>query len=159
MPHKSDTTLTGAAGEHLVLSRLLQRGVVAAQAPEGARKVDVLVSHLDGSGSYFIQVKSRQFGTDGGWHMSDKHEDIDDDNLFYCFVDFAPQNPTVHVIPAAVVANVVRADHATWLATPGRNGVAHRDTKLRRLKPSSFGAPTNWMDPYLENWAQLMVSP
>jgi hypothetical protein len=49
MPHKIDTSLTGAAGEHLVLSRLLSRGVLAAQAPRGARKADILVNFLDGS--------------------------------------------------------------------------------------------------------------
>ena len=48
MPHKIDTSLTGAAGEHLVLSRLLSRGVLAAQAPRGARKADILVNFLDG---------------------------------------------------------------------------------------------------------------
>lgn len=31
----ADKSLTGAAGEHLVLSRLLTRGLLAAQAPEG----------------------------------------------------------------------------------------------------------------------------
>jgi len=42
-----DTSLTGAAGELLVLSRLLSRGILAAQAPRGARKADILVNHLD----------------------------------------------------------------------------------------------------------------
>lgn len=52
MPHKTDTTLTGAAGEHLVLSRLLQRGLVASQAPEGVRLVDILVNSLEGESRY-----------------------------------------------------------------------------------------------------------
>jgi hypothetical protein len=46
---KSDTQLVGAAGEHLVLSRLLARGILAAQAPRGTRKADILVNHLDGA--------------------------------------------------------------------------------------------------------------
>ena len=155
MPHKTDTTLTGAAGEHLVLSRLLQRGIVAAQAPEGVRKVDILVNFLDGGIPCFIQVKSRQFGTDGGWHMSEKHETIRDSNLFYCFVDFEPENPTVHVIPSAVVADVIKKDHEIWLATPGKNGQPHNDTTLRRVKPVSAGIGERWMAPYLEAWELL----
>lgn len=152
MPHKTDTTLTGAAGEHLVLSRLLQRGIVAAQAPEGVRKVDILVNFLDGGTPCFIQVKARQFGSDGGWHMGEKHEEVIDDNLFYCFVDFQPAHPTVHIIPAHVVADVVKRDHQTWLDTPGKNGQPHKPTAMRRLRPSMNGAPDGWMDEYFENW-------
>ena len=69
MAEKLDTTLTGAAGEHLVLSRLLQRSILAAQAPEGVRKVDILINFLDGGEPSLIQVKTRQYGSDGGWHM------------------------------------------------------------------------------------------
>jgi hypothetical protein len=39
-----DKQLVGAAGEHLVLSRLLNLGYLAAPAPRGTRKVDVLVT-------------------------------------------------------------------------------------------------------------------
>lgn len=157
MPHKTDTTLTGAAGEHLVLSRLLQRGVVAAQAPEGVRAVDILVTFLDDRNPVLIQVKSRQFGSDGGWHMSEKHERIVNENLFYCFVDFQPEFPTVHVIPSKIVAEVLIQDHSIWLATPGKNGQEHKDGKMRRLKPRSNGASENWMADYLENWGLLEI--
>lgn len=155
MAHKTDTTLTGAAGEHLVLSRLLQRGIVAAQAPEGVRKVDILVNFLEGGTPCFIQVKSRQFGSDGGWHMQIKHENMTDENLFYCFVDFEPEFPTVHVIPARVVADVIEKDHKIWLETPGRNGQAHNDTPMRRVKPKSLGYGPDWMGEYLEAWNLL----
>jgi hypothetical protein len=41
-----------------------------------------------------IQVKTRRdIGSDGGWHMKGKHENIKSDRLFYCFVDFG-QLPT-----------------------------------------------------------------
>ena len=152
MPHKTDTTLTGAAGEHLVLSRLLQRGIVAAQAPEGVRKVDILVNFLEGGTPCFLQVKSRQFGSDGGWHMQLKHESMDEEGLFYCFVDFEPNQPTVHVIPSKVVASVIAKDHQLWLKTPGRAGQAHNDNPMRRVKPNSLAEGPGWMDQYLEAW-------
>ena len=157
MPHQTDTTLTGAAGEHLVLSRLLQRGIVAAQAPEGVRKVDILVNFLDGGTPCFLQVKARQYGSDGGWHMSEKHETITDDNLFYCFVDFQPEHPTVHIIPAKVVARVITQDHQLWLDTPGKNGKAHNPNSMRRILPKALTMPEGWMDEYLENWD--LISP
>jgi hypothetical protein len=155
MAHKFDTQLTGAAGEHLVLSRLLSRGFLAAQAPRGSRKADVLVNFLDGGSPCLIQVKSRQFGADGGWHMSEKQESITDADLFYCFVDFEPESPTVHVIPAAVVAKTIKEDHEIWLATPGKKGQKHNDTKMRRIKPSSLSYEAGWLDVYYEAWSQI----
>lgn len=155
MAHKTDTTLTGAAGEHLVLSRLLQRGIVAAQAPEGVRKVDILVNFLDGGTPCFIQVKARQFGSDGGWHMSVKHEAITDDDLFYAFVDFEPESPTVHLLPAKVVSKAITTAHQIWLATPGKNGQAHKATDMRRIGPKIPGQVDGWMGQYLERWDLL----
>jgi hypothetical protein len=153
---KLDTTLTGAAGEHLVLSRLLQRSILAAQAPEGVRKVDILINFLEGGEPKLIQVKARQYGKDGGWHMGVKHETMTDKNLFYCFVDFEPANPTVHVIPSKVVAKAIKTDHQIWLDTPGKNGKAHNPMDLRKLRPKMDGQKPGWMDEYLENWDLLL---
>jgi hypothetical protein len=152
VPHKTDTTLTGAAGEHLVLSRLLQRGVLAAPAPRGASKVDILVNFLDERAPVLLQVKARQFGSDGGWHMSEKHEHAGQEGVFFCFVDFEPGNPSAFVIPSQVVAEAVTLDHAAWLAAPGKNGQPHKPTSMRRLRPSMFGMAEGWMKEYLEAW-------
>ena len=149
----ADKSLIGAAGEHLVLSRLLTRGLLAAQAPRGVRKVDILVNFLDGGEPSLIQVKTSSTGSE--WAMNEKHESIDDPDLFYCFVDIKPMHPTVHVIPAAEVAAIVRESHAAWLAIPGRNGREHRDNPMRRIHPVIPVRPTGWMDPYLENWDQI----
>jgi hypothetical protein len=148
-----DKSLIGAAGEHLVLSRLLTRGLLAAQAPRGVRKVDIIVNFLDGGEPFLIQVKTSSTG--GGWPMNEKHESINDPDLFYCFVNIEPTHPTVHVVPAVEVAAVVRESHAVWLSTPGRNGREHRDTQMRQIHPVTPVRPTGWMDPYLENWDQL----
>ena len=156
MPHKTDTTLTGAAGEHLVLSRLLQRGVMAAPAPRGTSKVDILVNFLDDRQPVLLQVKARQYGPDGGWHMSEKHETVVNDDIYYCFVNFEPDHPTVHVIPAKVVADVIRVGHQSWMDTPGRNGQPHKHTKMRRIVPRAGHMPENWMDAYLEAWDQFL---
>ncbi len=156
MAEKLDTTLTGAAGEHLVLSRLLQRSILAAQAPEGVRKVDILINFLDGGEPSLIQVKTRQYGSDGGWHMGSKHESMTEKNLYYCFVDFEPTNPTVHVIPARIVAKALKTDHQVWLDTPGKNGKKHNPTDMRRLRPKMNGQKDGWMNQYLENWDLLI---
>lgn len=152
MPHKNDTQLTGAAGEHLVLSRLLSRGYLAAQAPRGTRKADILVNFLDGGRPCLILVKARQYGSDGGWHMQEKHESAVEDDLFFYMVDFEPASPLVYVLPSHVIAEAVRTDHSIWMATPGKLGQPHRATKMRRLKPKSQGQEPSWLDQYLERW-------
>jgi hypothetical protein len=150
MPNKIDTQLTGAAGEHLFLSRLLSRGVLAAQAPRGARKADILVNFLNGRLPCLVQVKSRQAGGGLGWHMQEKHESQTESDLFFCFVDFEPDQPRDFVTPAAVAAEAIRLDHSTWLATPGKNGRAHNETKFRRLRDNSLGQQEGWLNEYLE---------
>ena len=159
----TDTQLIGAAGEHLVLSRLLARGFLAAQAPRGTRKADILVNHLDNQPPCLIQVKTRSGkGSDGGWHMKDKHEDIVDDDMFYCFVDFEDVHAAVYVIPAVKIANVVKEAHSTWLHTPGKNGRQRNDNPMRRIRKNYNmdlrHAPNGWMDQYLENWDLIAVS-
>ena len=56
---KRDKNLVGAAGEHLVLSRLLNLGYLAAQAPRGTRKADILVNYYEDIPPCLIQVKTR----------------------------------------------------------------------------------------------------
>ncbi|PWT80401.1 MAG: hypothetical protein C5B58_11715 [Acidobacteria bacterium] len=94
--------MTGAAGEHYVLCQLIRHGYVAAQAPEGVAKMDIIVSSQDGSRLFAVQVKTRNAkGTDGGWHMKEKHEEVFE-GLFYCFVDLGPSPETpikCYVIP------------------------------------------------------------
>lgn len=152
MAFKNDTQLTGAAGEHLVLSRLLSRSYLAAQAPRGTRKADVLVNFLEGGRPCLIQVKSRQGGGDLGWHMHEKHEYLIEEDFFYCFVDFEPEHPDVYVLPARVVAETISLDHKTWLETPGKNGSAHNETKFRRLRNKSLGKQPGWLEEYKERW-------
>lgn len=148
-----DKALIGAAGEYLVLSRLLARGFLAAPAPRGTRKVDVLVNFLDGGNPCLMQVKTSTVGA--SWVMNEKHEGIHDEDLFYCFVDLKPVDSSVHVVPALVVAKALTEGHAKWLATPGRDGREHRATAMRQIRPNNPVMPPNWMDPYLENWGQL----
>jgi hypothetical protein len=54
MVDKKDKNLIGAAGEHLVLSRLLSLGLLASQSPFNAFKAVILVNPTDGSKSHLI---------------------------------------------------------------------------------------------------------
>lgn len=87
--------------------------------------------------------------------MSEKHEAVTDSDLFYCFVDFEPAHPTVHVVPATVVASVLKLDHEIWLAKPGTKGQAHNPTTMRRFRASVHGKQPDWLDEYFERWDQI----
>jgi hypothetical protein len=155
-----DKQLTGAAGEHLVLSRLLSRELLASQAPRGTRKADILVNPLDGGRPVLIQVKTRSArGGAVSWIMSSKNESISERDLFYCLVNLDLIKPSVHVIPSKLVAKVITDAHAEWLATPGKNGKKHQDSDTRQLKndygPNFKSVNPGWMDKYLEAWDLL----
>lgn len=159
---KPDKQLVGAAGEHLVLSRLLSRGLLASQAPRGTRQVDILVNPLDGGRPLHIQVKTRSgTGTDRKrWAMTVKNEEISSPEIYYCLVDLEDiDNPDVYVIPSKIVAQVIKDGHAKWLKQPGARGQKHNDSDMRSLSNSprieTKYAFDGWMDKYLEAWDQI----
>ena len=155
-----DKQLVGAAGEYLVLSRLLNLGYLAAPAPRGTRKADVLVNPLDNRQPWLIQVKTT-LRTDGRakWHMKEKHEEISDEDMLYCFVDLDDKDSDIYVIPAKKVSQVITDSYRAWLKTPGKKGQAHNETAMRWITSDyPWKVPTakpGWMDKYLENWEQL----
>lgn len=163
----SPSSLLGAAGEHYVMSQLLRRGFIAALAPVGVPLADIVVTDEVGERACAVQVKTRRnLGSDGGWHMKAKHEEIRGESLFYCFVDFgneADDAPTTFVIPSDVVADTLALTHRTWLAQPGRGGRPHRDHGMRRLLPSysHLGLTTHepgWLGQYKGAWELLRVA-
>ena len=154
-----DKTLIGPAGEHLVMSRLLQRGLLAAAAPRGVRKVDILVNFIDGGAPRLIQVKTTFTGARNGWWLNKKHENLRDRDVYFCFVDFKPSRPDVYVLRSETVADHVLTTHQHWLDTPRRDGGKHSDTSARRIdnKAQFDGRAEGWMDKYLEAWDSLLA--
>lgn len=160
----SQSTLLGAAGEHYVMSQLLRRGFIAALAPVGVPNADIMVSDQIGKLLRAIQVKTRRdIGSDGGWHMKKKHEDIVSPSLYYCFLDFGKSLsdiPKTWIIPSVVVADVLKCSHESWLNTPGKKGQQRKDGNMRRLLPdySKNGLQKyskGWLDQYSEKWSIL----
>lgn len=136
----SASSLVGAAGEHFVMSELLQRDLIAALAPTGVPNCDIVVSDDIGDRLCAIQVKTRRGkGADGGWHMSRKHETLKSSRLFHCFVDFAmftPSPPFTYVVPASIVAEALAMGQAAWIAQPGAKGQQRKNSDFRRFLPT-----------------------
>lgn len=146
------------------MSEMLRRGYIAALAPAGVPSADIVVTNLEGSKLCSLQVKTRRdIGSDGGWHMKAKHEDIRSPQLFYCFVDFGKTveaRPAIYVLPSSIIAEVLFKAHRKWLATPGKKGRPRKDSVMRRLTPDYtriFGNednpyPKGWLDQYRDAW-------
>lgn len=163
----SATSLTGAAGEHYVMSELLRRNYIAALAPAGVPDCDIIVTDLGGKHLCAVQVKTRNnTGADRGWHMGIKHEGLQRATLFYCFVDFAMGKdcgPFTYVVPAAVVAKALAETHQAWISQPGKKGQQRKDGNMRRFLPSyahlSMGCyEEGWLEQYREAWHLLRNS-
>jgi hypothetical protein len=163
----SPSSLLGAAGEHYVMSQLLRRGFIAALAPAGVPLADIVVTDDVGQRACAIQVKTRRnLGSDGGWHMKAKHEQIRGDSLFYCFVNFGNEvddAPISFVIPSRVVADTLALSHRVWLSRPGRGGRPHKDGDMRRLLPSyaQLEMTTHgpgWLEQYRSAWDLLRMA-
>lgn len=160
----SASSLTGAAGEHFVMSELLRRGYIGALAPAGVPNCDIIVTDEIGARLCAIQVKTRNnTGKDRGWHMSSKHETLAAPTLFYAFVDFAAEKecpPFVYVVPAAIVAEALRVCYQAWLEQPGAKGQQRKANDMRRLLPCNahLNATTyasGWLEPFRNNWDSL----
>jgi hypothetical protein len=80
------------------------------------------------------------------------------ENTFYCFVDFAPERPKVDVIPAKTVSQMIKRGHREWLSTPGKGGIQHNDSGMRKIDPNLPLTKQGWMNEYFEHW-DLVVSP
>jgi hypothetical protein len=154
-----DSILTGTAGEHYVLYRLLLEGLLASLSPTNAYAADILVFSPRMLVGSMVQVKTRTTGRDSGWHMRRKHETLVHPRLFYAFVDLERASPVVHIVPSEVVADVLRRAHGAWLSIPGIRGQPHRDSDLRRILPRYAhpvpGLDDGWLDHWLERWDLL----
>jgi hypothetical protein len=159
-------SLIGPAGEYFVLYRLNSLGLLASLSPQNSPTIDILVLNPDEAVIATLQVKTRTKGSDRGWHMNKKHEDVVQPRLFYAFVDLEdsldendPEHPKTYVVPSSVVAKVLSLSHQAWLDTPGRGGRSHRDHPMRRLLPSypsgAPGYPSGWLEQYRERWDLL----
>ena len=127
--------------------------------------MDILIADEAGQRLFSIQVKTRRSpGGDGGWHMSQKHENIRGNRLFYVFVNLTKplgEAPDYYVMPADIVADVVTETHAAWERNPGKRGQKRSQTNpMRRIRPDNSSSYTKekpqytsgWMDPFKDAW-------
>lgn len=123
--------LTGVSGEYFVAAELSRHGYAASLTLRNTRGIDILASNTDATKSVGIQVKTNS-GKKPHWLLSQKAESDIAENLFYVFVNLnGTDTPEYYIVPRAEVAKYVRESHKAWLARPGVNGRAHRESAMR----------------------------
>lgn len=131
--------------------------------PRGARPsqryaADILVFSPAMSVGSLVQVNTRTMGADRGWHMSEKHERLVHDRLFYAFLDLEPVQHQVFIIPCSVVrggrpfiaSNLAELPRRRRSSTPRQQratGSARVSVARARVSAWLDGSPTptfNW---------------
>ncbi len=113
-------------GEHYAVARLTALGFIVGLAPENTKAVDIISMSEDGKRNFQIQVKTRTEGrsADKGWMMSEKHECLVNEHLFYIFVTLPKHwtdqgQPDTFIIPCDKVVAILKQSHQDWTSTPG----------------------------------------
>ncbi len=146
---KSDSILTGVAGEYFVAAELSKRGYIASITLKNTRGIDILVSNRNATKSVGIQVKAIKYATTRSWMLNEKAENYYADNLFYIFVNLKEKNqrPDFFIVPSRVVAKYVKRSHKSWIKKRNRKGGEHKSTSLRKFFDKD--------EVYLECWEIL----
>jgi hypothetical protein len=152
-----DNSQTGLAGEFYTLAQLTQRGYIATLTLGNTKGVDILVTNQELNKLYKVevkttQIKARRESLFGGeelmfmWPMNAKHENIVDQNLFYCFVvlSLPDELPAFFIVPSKTVAEYVKWQHQHWIDSRKKKVQATnmRTFRIKISDPENF--KNNW---------------
>lgn len=145
---KLSNGLTGIAGEYFVAAELSMLGFMASITLRNNDSIDIHASKLSNDKIFAIQVKTNQSGKPS-WIMNPKAEARHKENFFYVFVALKgkSERPDYFIVPSKIVAEHIKKGHSTWLATPGKKGQVHNDSKMRNFSDREYK--------YLEKWDLL----
>lgn len=165
--HSLNKNSVSLAGEFAVLSQLTLRGFDANMTLGHTKGVDILASDPKTGRMFKVEVKtsfagqpahSKLFGHTLSWMMSDKHEEISDPNLFYCFVNIERQTSVFRffIVPSDVVAKYVKAQHKYWLdQSPGQTS-KDLEIPMRQFRigvdDAEYQIPTPLAKDYENKW-------
>ena len=130
----SDKSSRGNASSFFVAGELCRRGYAAVVTLGNTPNTDVLCSNL--AGTKFVHIQVKTFVPGNATCSVGLKAEIDYGPNFFWVLGGIPKPNTdesfqYYIIPSAVMAKNVKASHQKWLNTPGKNGRAHKDSKIR----------------------------
>lgn len=146
---RSDTQLTGSAGEFLVAGELARREWVPSITPRGIERTDILAQHSGTADVIAIQVKTANPGY--AFRLGKKAEaPAKQWTEWFVFVALRElkQRPRFFVVPTDIVAALTYVGHRAWLKEPKKDGSPRKDSSIRAIDPGQI-------DAYEERWDLL----
>lgn len=143
---KISNNLSGIAGTYYVAAELSNFGYIALVTMKNTSGIDILVSSEKTFNSIGIQVKTNQSGNRKGWLLSEKNETLCNSNLVYIFVNINSANtkPDFYIVPSVIVSETITKGHQSWLKTPSKSGLPHKDTSLRMFFDNEERYKNKW---------------
>ncbi len=136
----------GISGEFYIAHVLAKHGFKVNVSLGRTEGFDLFVQNPNGV-NITISVKTTRLKTSKSFIMGKRADTLINEYLFYAFVrlNLPDDIPEFWIIPSTVVAPMIRESHLIWLKTPGKNGVAHKDTSMRVLHLDNHQLfPKNW---------------
>lgn len=90
--------------------------------------------------------------------MSKKHESVEAENLFYCFVNISKDTSVFkfYILPSKVVAKYVQQEHALWLKVKKKESKQVKETDMRIFRigtqTEKYPIATPAAEQYENNW-------
>jgi hypothetical protein len=144
------------AGEFFTVAKLFYHGFIAAPTLGKTKHVDILVYdpvkdkrlriEVKTSDEKTARYKTKPFGDNFEWIMDKKHEEIKDENLFYCFVLLrgTKQLPRFFVVPSKDVADYLKWEHEYWVSVPRKKPVKETSIRVFRVGVNDKKYEDNW---------------
>jgi hypothetical protein len=151
-----DKSARGNSSQFFVAGELCRRGYAAVVTLGNTPNTDVLCSNRAGTKFVHIQVKTFVPGTKT-CSVGLKAEKDFGPSFFWILAGIPEPHSTsvfeYFIIPSADMARNVREFHERWLAAPGKNGQAHKDSSVRAVNVPPNAYSHLWtIEPYREKW-------
>lgn len=151
-----DKTSRGNASQFFIAGELCRRGYSAVVTLGNTPNVDILCSNQQGTRFAHIQVKTFVPGNRTCSVGMKAMKNVGP--TFFWVLGGIPLAGSdrpfeYYIIPSEEMARNVSAEHAHWLATPGKKGQPHKDNSVRTVHLPPRKSLTGWdISPYRDRW-------
>jgi hypothetical protein len=155
-PNLRDKSSRGNASQFFIAGELCRRGYSAVVTLGNTPNVDILCSNQQGTRFAHIQVKTFVPGNRTCSVGMKAMKNVGP--TFFWILGGIPRPGSdrpfeYYVIPSKEMANNVSEAHELWLSTPGKEGQAHQDNKVRTVHLPPYKSFSGWdISAYRERW-------
>lgn len=156
MRKNTDKTARGNSSQFFIAGELCRRGHSAVVTLGNTPNTDILCSNLEGTKFIHIQVKTYIPGN-RTCSVGVKAEKDYGENFFWVLGGIPTPDSVdpfeYYIIPSSIMAKSISNGHAAWLATPGKNGQKHQDSKVRTVLLPPRKSASAWdISQYKNRW-------